>query len=69
MNIDSLPLTAFALEASGAAAQAMGSPHTLTLKTAAAFTGAIVSIVVRPPADTSVAAVPVQASTALVLTF
>ena len=31
MNIDSLPLTAFALEASGAAALAVGSVHTLTL--------------------------------------
>ena len=35
MNIDSLPLTAFALEASGAAALAVGSVHTLTLETAA----------------------------------
>ena len=31
MNIDLLPLTAFALEASGAAALAVGSAHTLTL--------------------------------------
>ena len=32
MNIDSLPITAFALEASGAAAQAMSTPCTLTLQ-------------------------------------
>jgi len=31
MNIDSLHLTAFALESSGAAAMAVGSVHTLTL--------------------------------------
>lgn len=33
MNIDSLHLTAFALESSGAAALAVGSVHTLTVKT------------------------------------
>ena len=33
MNIDSLHLTAFALESSGAAAMAVGSVHTLTLGT------------------------------------
>ncbi|RYG13666.1 MAG: hypothetical protein EON92_04805 [Burkholderiales bacterium] len=32
MNIDSLHLTAFALESSGASAMAIGSVHTLTLK-------------------------------------
>ncbi|MEP6824022.1 MAG: hypothetical protein ABI919_04345 [Ramlibacter sp.] len=31
MNIDSLHLTAFALESSGAAAMAVGSVHTLTV--------------------------------------
>lgn len=33
MNIDSLHLTAFALESSGAAAMAVGTVHTLTLET------------------------------------
>jgi len=33
MNIDSLHLTAFALESSGAAAMAVGTVHTLTLGT------------------------------------
>ncbi|RYG10658.1 MAG: hypothetical protein EON92_12250 [Burkholderiales bacterium] len=32
MNIDTLHLTAFALESSGAAAMSIGSVHTLTLK-------------------------------------
>ena len=48
MNIDSLPLTAFALEASGAAARAVGSAHTLTLKLAAETSGVTGGIVVRP---------------------
>jgi hypothetical protein len=69
MNIDSLPLTAFALEASGAAAQAVGSVHTLTLKAAAA-PEAVAGILTLPCGERrGVTVLPGQPAPTLVLTF
>ena len=71
MNIDSLPLTAFALEASGAAARAVGSAHTLTLKLAAASSGAppAASWCGPPDGASSVSVLSATPAAPLTLTF
>ena len=69
MNIDSLPLTAFALEASGAAARAVGSVHTLTLK-APGTAGASGGLLVLASGESrGFTVLPAQPTPTLVLTF